>query len=77
VFVASQHLRDRNSFERDDGTPLVYTLVNVKDWCKNTFEVINQFRINTANSYHRYDVLLINGVPVVQIELKNLSITPR
>ncbi len=78
VFTASQHLRDRNSFERDDGTPLVYTLVNVKDWCKNTFEVINQLRINTANSYHRYDVLLlINGVPVVQIELKNLSITPR
>ena len=78
VFTASQHLRDRNSFERDDGTPLVYTLVNVKDWCKNIFEVINQLRINTANSYHRYDVLLlINGVPVVQIELKNLSITPR
>lgn len=78
VFTASQHLRDRNSFERDDGTPLVYTLVNVKDWCKNTFEVINQLRINTDNSYHRYDVLLlINGVPVVQIELKNLSITPR
>lgn len=78
VFVASQHLRDHNSFERDDGTPLVYTLVNVKDWCKNTFEVINQLRINTDNSYHRYDVmLLINGVPVVQIELKNLGITPR
>ena len=78
VFVAAQHLRDRNSMERDDGTPLFYTLVNIKDWCKNTFEVINQLRINTASSHHRYDVLLlINGVPVVQIELKNLGITPR
>jgi type I restriction enzyme R subunit len=78
VFTAARHLRDRNSFERDDGTPLYYTLVNIKDWCKNTFEVINQLRINTASSHHRYDVLLlINGVPVVQIELKNLGITPR
>jgi type I restriction enzyme, R subunit len=78
VFAAARHLRDRNSFERDDGTPLFYTLVNNKDWCKNTFEVINQLRINTASSHHRYDVLLlINGVPVVQIELKNLGITPR
>ncbi|MCA6543100.1 MAG: type I restriction endonuclease subunit R, partial [Pseudanabaena sp. M074S1SP2A07QC] len=78
VFAAARHLRDRNSFERDDGTPLYYTLVNIKDWCKNTFEVINQLRINTASSHHRYDVLLlINGVPVVQIELKNLDITPR
>ncbi|MDO9101108.1 MAG: type I restriction endonuclease subunit R [Candidatus Nitrotoga sp.] len=78
VFAAARHLRERNSFERDDGTPLFYTLVNIKDWCKNTFEVINQLRINTDNSHHRYDViLLINGVPVVQIELKTLAISPR
>lgn len=78
VFAAAQHLRERNSFERDDGTPLHYTLVNIKDWCKNTFEIANQLRINTENSYHRYDVmLLINGVPVVQVELKTLAISPR
>lgn len=78
VFTAAQTLRRRNSFIRDDGTPLNYTLVNVDDWCKNTFEVVNQLRINTDNSHHRYDViLLINGVPVVQIELKTLGINPR
>ena len=78
VFAAAKHLRERNSFERDDGTPLYYTLVNIKDWCKNSFEVIHQLRINTANSHQRYDViLLINGVPVVQIELKSLGISPR
>ncbi|KAB2766087.1 type I restriction endonuclease subunit R [Brucella anthropi] len=78
VFAASQILRERNSFTRDDGTPLNYTLVNIKDWCKNSFEVVNQLRINTDNSHHRYDViLLINGVPVVQIELKTLGISPR
>jgi len=78
VFEAARSLRDRETFIRDDGTPLNYTLVNIKDWCKNTFEVINQLRINTDNSHHRYDViLLINGVPVVQIELKTLGLSPR
>ncbi|MCC7068475.1 MAG: type I restriction endonuclease subunit R [Burkholderiales bacterium] len=78
VFTAAQTLRTRNAFTRDDGTPLNFTLVNIDDWCKNTFEVIRQLRINTDYSHHRYDViLLINGVPVAQIELKTLSINPR
>jgi type I restriction enzyme R subunit len=78
VFAAARTLREINSFTRDDGTPLNYTLVNIKDWCKNTFEVVNQLRINTDASHHRYDVvLLINGVPVVQIELKTLGTSPR
>lgn len=78
VFTASKTLRQRNTFIREDGTPLQYTLVNIKDWCKNEFEVINQLRMNTQNSAHRYDViLLVNGVPVVQIELKTLQISPR
>lgn len=78
VYAAARTLRERNAFTRDDGTPLNYTLVNIKDWCKNSFEVVNQLRINTDNSHHRYDVLiLINGVPCVQIELKTLDISPR
>lgn len=78
VYTAAQTLREKGHFEREDGTPLHYTLVNIKDWCKNEFEVINQLRINTDNSHHRYDVvLLINGVPVVQIELKNHQIVTR
>jgi len=78
VFAAARTLREINGFTRDDGTPLNYTLVNIKDWCKNTFEVVNQLRINTDASHHRYDVvLLINGVPVVQIELKTLGTSPR
>jgi len=78
VFAAARILRERNSFTRDDGTPLNYTLVNIKDWCKNSFEAVSQLRVNTDNSHHRYDViLLINGVPVVQIELKTLGISPR
>lgn len=78
VFQAAKTLREYGYFQREDGTPLHYMLVNLKDWCKNEFEVINQLRINTDNSHHRYDViLLINGVPMVQIELKTLQINPR
>jgi len=78
VFKTSKMLREVNSFEREDGTPLNYTLVNIKDWCKNDFQVINQLRINTKNSFHRYDViLLLNGLPLVQIELKTLDVNPR
>jgi type I restriction enzyme R subunit len=78
VFASSKRLREINTFMREDGTPLHYTLVNIKEWCKNDFEVISQLRINTENSNHRYDViLLINGIPVVQIELKTLEVSPR
>lgn len=78
VFKASKLMRERQYFQREDGTPLHYTLVNNKDWCKNDFEVISQLRINTENSHQRYDViLLINGLPVVQIELKKVDISPR
>ncbi|MDO9612202.1 MAG: type I restriction endonuclease subunit R [Serpentinimonas sp.] len=78
VYTAAKTLRSINAFTRDDGTPLNYALVNLKDWCKNDFEVIHQLRINTDYSHHRYDViLLINGVPCVQIELKTLGVNPR
>ncbi|MGC3988349.1 MAG: type I restriction endonuclease [Chthoniobacteraceae bacterium] len=78
VFKNSVRLREKNDFTRDDGTPLAYTLVNIRDWCKNDFEVVSQLRINTDYSHHRYDVLLlINGVPVVQVELKTLGVSPR
>jgi type I restriction enzyme R subunit len=78
VFTASQSLRNNNTFHREDGTPLQYTLVNIREWCKNEFEVVNQLRMNTRNSHHRYDViLLMNGIPVVQIELKGPDISSR
>ena len=78
VFIASKMLREMNTLHRDDGTPLNFTLVNIKDWCKNSFEVVNQLRTNTDYSYQKHDVtLLINGVPVVQIELKTYPFSPK
>lgn len=78
VFSSSKRLRERNTFIRQDGTPLQYTLVNIKDWCRNEYEVIHQLRMNTRNSFQRYDVIiLINGLPTVQVELKTLDVSPR
>lgn len=78
IFDVSKILRAENYMEREDGTPFFYSLVNKKDWCKNEFEVVNQLRINTENSYHRYDVIiLINGLPIVQIELKEYATNPK
>lgn len=77
VYYSSKRLRERNTFFREDGTPLQYTLVNIKDWCKNDYEVVHQLRVNTRNSFQRYNVmLLINGLPLVQIELKALEVSP-
>ncbi|MBR4553888.1 MAG: type I restriction endonuclease subunit R [Bacteroidaceae bacterium] len=77
VFSASKHLREKQTFVRNDGTTFDYSLVNLRDWCKNEYEVVNQITINTANSRQRYDVIiLINGLPLVQIELKRHSVSP-
>jgi len=77
-FAAAKLLRTRSTFFREDGTPLQFTLVNINDWCKNDFEVISQLRMNTEKSNHRYDVIiLLNGLPLIQIELKTLEISPR
>ena len=77
VFTASKHLREKQTFVRNDGTTFDYSLVNLRDWCKNEYEVVNQLVINTANSRQRYDVIiLINGLPLAQVELKRHSVSP-
>lgn len=78
VYKASKTLRDKVEVVHDDGTTQFYPLVNLQNWCKNDYEVINQLRINTHSSYHRYDVIiLINGLPLVQVELKAHGVSPR
>ena len=77
VFTASKRLREKQTFTRNDGTTFDYSLVNLRDWCKNDYEVVNQLTINTANSHQRYDIInLINVLPLVKIELKRHSVSP-
>jgi len=73
VFEKSKKLRDKFSFERD-GETIYIEFLNRKEWCKNLFQVTNQ--VTMIGTYkNRYDVtLLINGLPLVQIELKRRGI---
>ena len=57
-------------YTKDDGTVGYISLLNSIDWCKNKYQVTNQITIN-GKYKNRYDVtILINGLPLVQIELK-------
>ena len=74
VFQSAKELRQKQDIQRDDGTIVYLELFNTKEWCKNTFQVTHQ---TTAEGKYtnRYDVtILINGLPLVQIELKRRGI---
>jgi len=70
IFDRAKTLRDRYQFQRDDGTSAYIEFINMDHWCQNEYQVTNQ--VTLEGSYrNRYDVtLLINGLPMVQIELK-------
>lgn len=74
VFESAQILRDKYVLERDDETKVYLSLMNIKKWCQNTFQVTNQISVNDTHK-SRYDVtVLINGLPLVQIELKRSGV---
>jgi len=69
VFEKAKKLRDLYELKRKTGTEYIRFL-NKKDWCKNLFQVTNQITMKEKYE-NRYDVtILINGLPLVQIELK-------
>lgn len=70
VFDRAKVLRDRFQLTRDDGSSLYLQFLNTDEWCRNEYQVAGQ--VTVEGSYrNRYDVtLLINGLPLVQIELK-------
>lgn len=70
VFDKAEILRDRFQLTREDGTPVWLQFLNTQDWCRNQYQVASQVTV-TGHHRTRYDVtLLINGLPLVQIELK-------
>jgi type I restriction enzyme R subunit len=70
VFEKAKTLRGRFQFTNDLGEPTYIRFFNTEDWTKNKFQITHQ--IAQEGTYkNRYDVtLLINGLPLVQIELK-------
>lgn len=70
IFQRAKILRDRVPFTNDKGENKTIELINQLHWCKNEFQVTQQ--VTMEGKYkNRYDVtILINGLPLVQIELK-------
>ena len=69
IFDKAKKLRDKYYVDRDKDSFYIKFL-NTKEWCKNIFQVANQITVHGLHE-NRYDVtILINGLPLVQIELK-------
>ncbi|KVV16184.1 type I restriction endonuclease subunit R [Flavobacterium sp. TAB 87] len=74
VFEKAKTLRDRFQLNKDDGTSFYVRFFNTEDSAQNIYQVSNQ--ISLEGSYkNRFDVtILVNGLPLVQIELKRSGI---
>jgi type I restriction enzyme R subunit len=70
IFERAKKLRDRVPYTNDKGEAKTVELINQIHWCQNQFQVTQQ--VSMEGTYkNRYDVtLLVNGLPLVQIELK-------
>ncbi|SKA16323.1 type I restriction endonuclease subunit R [Sediminibacterium ginsengisoli] len=70
VFEKAHTLRQKQHIIKDNGDNLYFEFLNTEFWCQNQYQVTNQ--VSQEGTYkNRYDVtLLINGLPLVQIELK-------
>ena len=70
VFEKAKTLRDRFQLTKEDGESFYVRFFNNEDWSLNKFQVTNQVQ-QEGSFLNRYDVtLLVNGLPLVQIELK-------
>jgi len=74
VFEKAKILRDKFALLKDDGETSYIEFLDSEHWCQNRFQVTQQVTIE-GKYKNRYDVtILINGLPLVQIELKRRGI---
>ena len=70
IFERAKILRDRVPYTNEKGETKTIELINQIHWCQNQYQVTHQITME-GRYKNRYDVtLLINGLPLVQIELK-------
>ena len=73
-FDKAKKLRDLYPLETEDGQRIWVEFLNKNQWCQNEFQVSNQITVEGRKKC-RYDVtILINGLPLVQIELKRRGV---
>ena len=76
-FEKAKKLRDLYPLELENGERIWVEFLNKNKWCQNEFQVSNQITVEGRNTC-RYDVtILINGLPLVQIELKKRGVELR
>lgn len=75
IYEAAEMLRQSYVFMRDNGSSVYLSFLS-QDLDKNTYQVANQITVHTdGGKKNRFDVtLLINGLPLVQIELKRSKV---
>jgi len=74
VFDRAKILRDKFALKRDNNEVVYLSFLNCDEWCMNEFQVTHQVTM-AGDRQNRYDVtLLINGLPLVQIELKKRGV---
>lgn len=77
IFEKAEKLRTLKEFELENGERVWIEFLNKNKWCQNEFQVSNQIRVG-GDKECRYDVtVLINGLPLVQIELKKRGVELR
>lgn len=70
VFDKAKSLRERFALKRENEDTAYVRFFDSEDWTNNHFQVTNQITIEGTYK-NRYDVtLLVNGLPIVQVELK-------
>ncbi len=73
-FEKAKKRRDLYPRDTEDGDRIVIEFFNKNQWCQNEFQVSNQITVEGRKKC-RYDVtILINGLPLVQIELKRRGV---
>ena len=73
-FEKAKKLRDFYPLDTSDGKRIWVEFLNRQQWCQNEFQVSNQITVEGRKKC-RYDVtILINGLPLVQIELKRRGV---
>lgn len=73
-FEKAKKLRDLYPLDTTDGQRIWVEFLNRQQWCQNEFQVSNQITVEGRKKC-RYDVtILINGLPLVQIELKRRGV---
>lgn len=74
LFEKSKKLRDLFPLETEDGKRVWVEFLDRNHWCQNEFQVSNQITVEGRKTC-RYDVtILVNGLPLIQIELKKRGV---